>query len=742
MSKIYPLQNDFSAGQLSSNYVSRSDLPVFAKGLQECINFIPKPQGMLTRSRGEKHMYSIPSTTKGALVPLKVSEELSFVIAITNDGLMRAFTKEGIYSNPATPDDTIFNVSGLFVFSGGSVNLPVDYSYCLSLPSPASGSASLAGFSTTLDISFLYAASCSAPSPCVAGTTHGYYNFHFEIPITSARYNDDVEFTLNVSSVVGFSGPVVLHLGSASGLSDMGIVNLSAGTGIKTFTVNPLGYTSIHFTFPPDNIGTSCAGSYISISSLVAIQKSVAGGLEVTHTFTDEELGLLQYEQHPFEDEVWITTSSNPPFVINYDSTTGAIAFLDSIATGKIVNAPTTWNATDGYPKQITFFQGRLWLGGNDTYPNSFYGSIADGTYRDFGTPDETISSATAIGLTIARKCSIKWLASNDDDLFIGTDVGIYVPKASSGLLTSTDISSNLKLGYGTSAVQPIFVSSRPIFVSFSGYKLRDLVFTQEGQEFNSKEVSFDHDDVLDAKIEKMQFIQDNNDDIVMLSGGDIIHCYYNKHLGIIGWSKDQRNVEYVSIAAISDQYGTSMVYLIDNGSGNLSLSWDGDEYLSNYSVLSTAESNSFTVAHLAEKTVDVITEYGYYPAITLDVSGGGVLPDGDLASSFVVGIPFTSRIKTMPKNLILSIIQNTFYKVKGWTDIHVMLKNSANPTINGTQMPDTYADGPDGIVQQTTHTIKQLDSGWDDEASIEIYQDKPYNCDILAIYGELSEER
>lgn len=736
MSKIFPIQNDFSSGQLSEKMFARVNNEKYLRGLSECTNFLPLPQGILERRKGTKHMYQFdPGILNGRIVPFHMSDDLAFDVVLTDDGEIRFFTKSGPYANPGTPDDFIMDAPD-FNMTAFNMKIPV-----------WNGSEYIPTASPQVDGE--WAIKMSAWSHVEHHNEEGYSTMEFAP--TAGRLNDDIDISFNINSSYAWVTDRELRIGSTLHGSELGTISLPE-TGLVGFTFNPNGNALIHFSFHGISPLPFVAQATANIDSFEIVQRSVAASLSINHHYNNAALDEFHFEMHPSpdEEELWLTHRDHQPYILRYTLATGTFTLTGAITSNVIVTPPLDWSTPPtlgdpppvdaNFPGGLSFHQGRLWFGGTNEQPNALYASAADGTYVEFATPDTT-TAATPINIYIARKCDIKWLASSDG-LLVGTDVGIFIPESSTGLLATTDISANLKSGYSTSNSVPIFVSNRPVYSADGGRKLRDLIYTEEGQEFTTKDLTFEHDDITDnSPIGNMDYNQESENMIQCESSGASLICLYNKHLDLVGWSVRNQVSDIKSISSLKDSAGNHTSYLMLSTQNRLSLVWDDPvNFLDdNIEIINGPPSTAVSAPHLADQTVSVLADGELLADVVLDSSGNGVIAQE--ASNVLLGYPYSSRLKTLPKNIMISVIQHGFTSLKNWSKIYVSLLKSTNPLINGKRTPDILAGGPTGAPVASTKRIMQLDSGWDDEGIIEIEQDQPFPCTIAAIYGEMSEE-
>lgn len=164
--------------------------------------------------------------------------------------------------------------------------------------------------------------------------------------------------------------------------------------------------------------------------------------------------------------------------------------------TGAISNwRESSWSNARGWPRTVTYAQGRLFFGGNTSEPDRVWASQAFdiGQFAPHalfdrsvgGTPAAVATDAFANNILSSR---IQWLTNNDNNIFIGTSDREYIVDLNVGSTTTT-LSSRPQTSYGSSYIQAIPVNNAIIFVDSSG-ALRELAFNFNDDNFTAENLS------------------------------------------------------------------------------------------------------------------------------------------------------------------------------------------------------------------------------------------------------------
>ena len=218
--------------------------------------------------------------------------------------------------------------------------------------------------------------------------------------------------------------------------------------------------------------------------------------------------------------------------------------------------------------------------------------------------------------------------------------------------------------------------------------------------------------------------------------------CLYNKHMNKVGWWNYQMGFRTAAIQGLDGRFGCKVAALISgsNTSTGISFVWGGSENFldDNVTIFNDPPATAVAVPHLANQVVTVIADDVVYPQVQVDELGDFVI-DGPAAAKVVVGYTYVSKIRTLPKGVMASVLQNTHASLKNWSKIYVHLFRSINPLIQGVKQDDKLDDNGKPILR--TGKLKQTDNGWDLDGDIEIETSEPYEMNILAIHGDMSSE-
>ena len=177
-------------------------------------------------------------------------------------------------------------------------------------------------------------------------------------------------------------------------------------------------------------------------------------------------------------------TSASFTFTKDYDSTGATKNWYES-----------AWSDYRGWPRSVTFWNGALYFGGSTTFPDRIWKSqdfdifeMANPDTQDPGTAntaDDPFYADLAVGAQGLSK--IQWMYGGYRDLLVGTDKG----EVSISSFNVDEVSAKPQTSEGSEQVQPVIVDGVPIYVQRGHRKLREIIFDDRIQGYQSPDITF-----------------------------------------------------------------------------------------------------------------------------------------------------------------------------------------------------------------------------------------------------------
>ena len=254
------------------------------------------------------------------------------------------------------------------------------------------------------------------------------------------------------------------------------------------------------------------------------------------------------------------------------------IPFFDTnaIASGDYVvesGYEVTWSGTRGYPRTATFHEGRLYLGGTKSRPNTLFGSRV-ARFFDFnpgeGLDDDSIEATldtdsvnAIIGLFSGR------------DLQIFTKGGeFFVPQSSLDPITPSNIVINGSTRRGAKeGIKPVGVESGTLFIQRSGKAVREFSFSDTELSYVSSNISLLSSHLLstpvDMALRKATSTTEGDMLMIVNTDGTLVMYSLLRDQNVIAPSLASTGPETASIT-VSDYaniaVGTELTFTDNNG--------------------------------------------------------------------------------------------------------------------------------------------------------------------------------
>lgn len=222
--------------------------------------------------------------------------------------------------------------------------------------------------------------------------------------------------------------------------------------------------------------------------------------------------------------------------VLNYPVVDPALLELATIHWTKnwSLEAFSTFN---GYPSAITFHQGRLWLGGTKSKPQTVWASKVD-DYTNFETGSDA-DDALALTILSQTRDKIAWMAAGEGVL-VGTESSEWSIRGEQGkAITPTGFEIKRQSGEGSAALQPLIAPQSLLYVKQGGTKLMELAYSFQDDGWVSQDLTVLAEHVLKARV-KMAALQRLPYCIVwcVLEDGSFAGITYNRAQQVFSWHR------------------------------------------------------------------------------------------------------------------------------------------------------------------------------------------------------------
>lgn len=445
--------------------------------------------------------------------------------------------------------------------------------------------------------------------------------------------------------------------------------------------------------------------------------------------------------------------------VLSYTSSTQINGVIVRVLDGLTAAPADAWtqrksvfNAVDGYPRAVTFYQQRTWLASTRRYPQTKWGS-KPGLFFDF-TPGTDDDSAVYKTLDSDEINAIDYLHSGRNliALTVGGEFecrgGIEKP------ITQTNEQINLQTRWGCAQVRPEQVGGELVFLQRGGKTMRAIRADQvEG--FVAPDISVFSEHLVRKGITSMAFEQTPESVLWCATGdGKLLAVTYNVEQDTIAFCSGEVAGGFVEWVATVPEGDMDATYLLVRRTINGStkryiekLDWGGwidtqeirNAHDCRLEKTGAASATWSGFGHLEGQTVSVLAD-DIYMGDQVVTAGQITLPR--TATKVSVGLPYVARIRQQAPEVALRTGTSQGQAISTHR-IQVRFFQTIGARINGQDLQFRQFDVPNTLDQPVAafSGIKDMnDYGWaNGESELVLEQSQPYPWTVLAIIRDMT---
>ena len=396
------------------------------------------------------------------------------------------------------------------------------------------------------------------------------------------------------------------------------------------------------------------------------------------------------------------------------------------------------WSSGKGWPRTVSFHEGRLYFGGSKSRPSTVWGSKI-GLFFDFKPSEYLDDDAVEATLDTNQLNVIVDLISGRDLQVFTTGAEFYVPQVGTDPITPITFTFKAVSKNGTkpgTRVQSL--ESGSLFIQRQGKALNEFLFSDTQLTYISQRISLLSGHLLKGPNRlalRRATSTDEGDLLMMTNTNDGSMAVYSvlRSQDVIAPSEFITDGEFLDVNVdVTDIY--TVVKRTFNGTVRYFLEQFSNDRFTDCAFIGGASSTATSLPHIA-KSLNVITDG--VPQSNETVSGGGsVTFDRPSTTSYEVGLPFTVTLKTMPVEIKLQSGSRIGFK-KRIVEVNAVVNQTQHLNINQQQVPFRNFDNPllDIPVPEFTG-IKRLNGvrGYSRDAVIEVTQTLPLKMTLLGL--------
>lgn len=401
------------------------------------------------------------------------------------------------------------------------------------------------------------------------------------------------------------------------------------------------------------------------------------------------------------------------------------------------------WSVSRGYPRTVTFHEGRLFFGGSKSRPSTIWGSKV-GLFFDFDPKTTFDDDAVEATIDTNQLNVITDIISGRDLQIFTTGGEFYVAQSTSEPITPSSIMvRNVSRNGSKQGIRVQQLDTGTIFVQRSGQALNELLFSDAELSYVANKISLLSSHLLKTpkRMALRRAISTNEGDQLLIvnaaDGGMAVYSILRAQ-NVIAPSEYTTDGTFLDVAVdVVDVYAA--VKRTFNSVDKYYIELFDPSCYTDCAVIGTTGSGASGLPHIG-KSVDIIRDG--IPEERQTVPGGGSITFVRAAtSSYEVGLPITVYAKTMPIEPRLAVGSRTSFK-KRVVEVTAIVYETQDLKINGKQVSfRNFGVGvlDDPVAEFTgSKTLNGL-LGYSDDAAIEITQGVPLKMTLLGLDYKVS---
>ena len=732
MSRIIQIQNDFTSGELDPKLRARTDIAQYKSGLTTARNVSIQPQGGAKRRDGTKFIAALDS---GAGTAVRM---VSFEFSVS-DSYMLVFTPGRMYVFKNGAQVTNINGSGndfLSVASLTSAILPqmnwvqsADTVIVVHEDLPPTkivrGATDSTWTASVIEFDHVpqYAFALDFHSPqftITPSATSG------NITITASSVTTDTG-----TAQAGGADTITLKAASSFTLDDepngMFIeINAGTGSGQKRHVEDYVASTKVLTVFPdwdtaPDNTSQYKVRAFNSAA--VGEYASAVNGF-----------GRARYIE--FVSDTEMKALVDIPFFDTSDIVAGD--------WNSEHGYEDVWSATRGYPRSVTFHEGRLFFGGTKSRPSTLFGSrVSD--FFNFNPGEALADDGVSATLDTGTFNAVVDIFSGRHLQVFTTGAEFYVPQTLDEPITPTNLIVKQQTAFGMKpGIRLQNVDGSTLFIQRQGKAIQEFVFSDTVQAYTSAKISLLSSHLLKTPEEmavRVATSTDEGDRLMLVNADDgSIACYtLLRSQNVIAPTEWTTAGEFLNIGVDVDDIYVVVKRTVNGGSVYYVELFDADTLLD--SAKTGGAASSVTMDHLQAASVKIIRDGIIEPDQTVPASPYTITFASPATSSYQVGLNFTPEVKTLPVEPNLASGSLKGFK-KRIFEVNAEIFETQAMTIDGKEIPfRNFGEDVFGRSVVEFTGIKTLHGilGYTYDGQITIGQDVPLKMTLLGIDYKVS---
>jgi hypothetical protein len=727
MPRFVEFTTNFATGELDPLLRARVDLAAYGNALAKATNVLIQPQGGLRRRPGSKHIFELPNTsTESAgngvrLVPFQFSVDDSYMLCFTHNRM--TVVKNGVVQSNinGTGNNYLTTTIGSSIvddmcWTQSADTLIVVHPDLQPVRITRTSDTAWTATSITFDSIPKYAydidfhtntGSTLTPSAVSGNVTLTASTTHHDSGTAQAGTSTTITLKATASATDDIYNGMYVNITGGTGSGQTRLIEDYNGT-TKVATVGEA------FTVTPDGTSTYTTTTFSALSVNQYINVQPQGRARIVR----------------YVSATVVEAVTEYPFF----STTAIDAGRWELEHGYV----DVWSSGKGWPRTVTFHEGRLYFGGSKSRPSTIWASKI-GLFFDF-VPSESLDDDAVEATLDTNDLNVITDIISSRDFQVFTSGGeFFVPQQGTDPITPLtftfkNVSRNgIKAGTRVQSVE-----SGSIYIQRQGKSLNEFVFNDTQLTYITQRISLLSGHLLKGpqRVALRKASSTEEGDLLLITNtddGSMAAFSIMRSQQITAPSEFTTDGEFLDVGVdVIDIYCVTKRTF--DGTARYFVELFGYDYFTDCAFVGAAASTATGLPHIGE-SLNVITD-GVPQSNETVSAGGAVTFDRASTTSYEVGLPMTPYVKTMPVEIKLQTGSRVSYK-KRIVEISAILEDSQNLAINNQPVAFRLMDNPLLDLPVPAFTgIKRVNGvlGYSREQAIEVTQTLPLKMNLLGL--------
>ena len=397
------------------------------------------------------------------------------------------------------------------------------------------------------------------------------------------------------------------------------------------------------------------------------------------------------------------------------------------------------WSSGKGWPRSVTFHEGRLYFGGSKSRPSTVWGSKI-GLFFDF-VPNESLDDdAVEATLDTNELNVITDIVSSRDFQVFTTGGEFYVPQQGTDPITPLTFTfKNVSRNGVKPGTRVQSVESGSVYIQRQGKSLNEFVFSDTQLTYITQRISLLSGHLLKnpQRIALRKASSTDESDLLLMTNttdGSMAVFSIMRSQQITAPSEFTTDGEFIDVGVDVTQIYVVTKRVFNSTTRYFIEQFKDDLYTDCAFTGGSAGGVGSGLPHIG-KSLNVITD-GVPQSNETVSAGGAVTFDRESTTSYEVGLPITVYVKTMPVEIKLQTGSRVSFK-KRIVEISAVLKDTQHMLMNDQPVITRALDNPLLDLAVPTFTgIKRVNGvlGYRNEQAIEVSQNLPLKMNLLGL--------